>query len=66
MEIVYKRSQEQTYLKKCLKKEFQDKLNFTEQQLISITSQMKAKIHQMVEDVEDKVSFFGNNLIVLF
>lgn len=66
MEIVYKRSQEQTHLKKCQKKEFQDKLNFTEQQLISITNQMKTKIHQMVEDVEDKVSFFVNHLIVLF
>jgi len=65
MEIVYKRSQEQTHLKKCQKKEFQDKLNFTEQQLISITNQMKTKIHQMVEDVEDKVSFFVNHLIVL-
>lgn len=56
METIYNRSQEQTHLKMCQKKEFQDKLNFTEQQLISITNQMKTKIHQMVDDVEDKVN----------
>uniref|UniRef100_A0A2S2PK02 Transmembrane GTPase Marf n=1 Tax=Schizaphis graminum TaxID=13262 RepID=A0A2S2PK02_SCHGA len=56
METIYNRSQEQTQLKMCLKKEFQEKLNFTEQQLINITNQMKMKIHQMVDDVEDKVN----------
>lgn len=57
MEIIYNRSQEQTHFNMCKKKEFQDKLNFTEQQLINITHQMKIKIHSMVDDVEDKVSF---------
>ncbi|XP_050056979.1 transmembrane GTPase Marf isoform X2 [Aphis gossypii] len=56
METIHNRSQEQTHLKMCQKKEFQEKLNFIEQQLISITNQMKMKIHQMVDDVEDKVS----------
>lgn len=56
METIYNRSQEQAHLKMCQKKEFQEKLNFTEQQLISITNQMKMKIHQMVDDVEKKVS----------
>jgi len=56
METIYNRSQEQTHLKMCQKKEFQEKLNFTEQQLICITNQMKMKIHQMVDDVEDKVN----------
>jgi mitofusin 2 len=58
METIYNRSQEQTHLKMCQKKEFQEKLNFTEQQLINITNQMKMKIHQMVDDVEDKVNLF--------
>lgn len=61
MEITYNRSQEQTHLKMCQKKEFQDKLNFTEQQLINITNQMKMKIHHMVDDVEDKVSLLTIN-----
>lgn len=56
MEIIYNRSHEQTQLKIGQKKKFQDELNFTEQQLISITNQMKIKIHQMVDDVENKVS----------
>jgi len=59
METIYKRSQEQTHSKMCQKKEFQEKLNFTEQQLICITNQMKMKIHQMVDDVEDKVSLLN-------
>lgn len=39
-----------------VKKEVNDKLNFTEQQLILLTQEMKDKIHRMVEDVEQKVS----------
>lgn len=65
METIYNRSQELRQLKMCQKKELQEKLNFTEQQLINITNQMKMKIHQMVDDVEDKVNFlsilFSNN-----
>lgn len=60
MDVIFNKSQEQTHLKMCEKKELQDKLNFTEQQLISITNQMKTKIHQMVDDVEDKVCFYLN------
>lgn len=56
MEIIYNKSQEQSQLKMNQKKELQDKLNYTEQQLINITNQMKIKIHQMVEDVENRVS----------
>lgn len=57
MDVVYSRSQEQKNLKFDQIKKCQNKLNYTEQQLISITNQMKMKIHQMVDDVEDKVSF---------
>lgn len=39
-----------------VKKEVYDKLNFTEQQLMLLTQEMKDKIHRMVEDVEQKVS----------
>lgn len=39
-----------------VKKEVHDKLNFTEQQLMSLTQEMKDKIHHMVEDVEQRVS----------
>ncbi|XP_064211171.1 transmembrane GTPase Marf isoform X1 [Tribolium castaneum] len=38
------------------KKEVHDKINYTEEQLIIITQEMKQKIHQMVEDVEQRVS----------
>lgn len=56
MEIIYNKSQEQSQIKMCQKKDLQDKLNYTEQQLINITNQMKIKIHQMVEDVENRVN----------
>ncbi|OXU22112.1 hypothetical protein TSAR_004095 [Trichomalopsis sarcophagae] len=39
-----------------VKKEVHDKLNFTEQQLMLLTQEMKDKIHRMVEDVEQRVS----------
>jgi len=54
VETINNRSQ--THSKMCQKNEFQEKLNFTEQQLKCITNQMEIKIHQMVDDVEDKVS----------
>jgi mitofusin len=38
------------------RKEVHDKINYTEQQLIIVTQEMKQKIHQMVEDVEQRVS----------
>lgn len=55
MEIICKRSLEQTNLKETQKKEFQEKLNFTNQQLINLTNLLKIKIHSVVDDVEDKV-----------
>lgn len=61
MEIICKRSLEQTNLKKSQKKEFQEKLNFTNQQLINLTNVLKLKIHSMVQDVEDKVRLPINN-----
>ncbi|XP_025201825.1 transmembrane GTPase Marf-like [Melanaphis sacchari] len=63
METIYNRSQEQTYLKICQIKEFQEKLNFTEQQLIIISNKIEMKIHQMVYDVNDKVSKAMNDEI---
>ncbi|CAL1674718.1 unnamed protein product [Lasius platythorax] len=39
-----------------IKKEVHDKLNFTEQQLMLLTQEMKDKIHRIVEDVEQRVS----------
>jgi len=56
METIYKRIQEQANLKICQKNELRKKLNVIEQQLISITNQMKMKIQQMVDDVKDKVN----------
>ncbi|KAJ8917827.1 hypothetical protein NQ315_010736 [Exocentrus adspersus] len=38
------------------RKELNDKINYTEQQLLIITQEMKKKIHTMVEDVEQRVS----------
>uniref|UniRef100_A0A1B6CEP7 Dynamin-type G domain-containing protein n=1 Tax=Clastoptera arizonana TaxID=38151 RepID=A0A1B6CEP7_9HEMI len=42
--------------KATLKKYVNDKLNYTEQQLLLITQEIKDKIHQMVGDVDQKVS----------
>lgn len=39
-----------------IKKDVHDKLNYTEQQLMLLTQEMKDKIHHMVEDVEQRVS----------
>ncbi|XP_066246124.1 transmembrane GTPase Marf [Euwallacea similis] len=38
------------------KKELTDKVNYTEQQLMIVTQEMKKKIRNMVEDVEQRVS----------
>lgn len=38
------------------RKDLHDKMNYTEQQLMLITREMKQKIHNMVEDVEQRVS----------
>lgn len=36
------------------RKELNDKINYTEQQLMVVTQEMKKKIHSMVEDVEQR------------
>ncbi|KAK7866708.1 hypothetical protein R5R35_003245 [Gryllus longicercus] len=56
MDGVYDRAQQLRSEKNVTKKELYDKLNFTEQQLLLLTQEMKDKIHQMVEDVEQRVS----------
>ncbi|XP_014287762.1 transmembrane GTPase Marf isoform X3 [Halyomorpha halys] len=56
METVYERALSLQRDKSLQKKEVNDKLNFTEQQLLLITQEMKEKIHHMVEDVEQRVS----------
>lgn len=38
------------------KKDLHDKINYTEQQLMVVTQEMKQKINHMVEDVEQRVS----------
>lgn len=56
METVYERALLLHKEKAHNKKEVNDKLNHTEQQLLLITQEMKEKIHHMVEDVEQRVS----------
>uniref|UniRef100_A0A1B6EQB9 Dynamin-type G domain-containing protein n=4 Tax=Proconiini TaxID=565685 RepID=A0A1B6EQB9_9HEMI len=56
MEKIYEKALGLQKEKAVSKKEVNDKLNFTEQQLMLLTQEMKDKIHQMVEDVEEKVS----------
>lgn len=65
MDVVYKRSKKLANDKISQKKELQEKFNFTEQQLINITNEMKMKIHHMVEDVEEKVSLQLNYVLTL-
>jgi len=55
MDAIYEKSLKTRAEKMSAKKEVQDRLNFTEQQLLLLTQEMKDKIHQMVEDVEQKV-----------
>lgn len=56
MEKIYEKALNLQKEKAIAKKEVNDKLNFTEQQLMLLTQEMKDKIHQMVEDVEQKVN----------
>lgn len=44
--------------KALVKKQVYEKLNFTEQQLLLVTQEMKEKINHMVDDVEQRVLFF--------
>jgi mitofusin len=59
MDRTYDRAQQLRTEKTESKKEIHDKFNFTEQQLLLLTQEMKDKIHQMVEDVEQKVRVTG-------
>ena len=56
MDAIYDKSLKTRAEKMLSRKEVQDKFNFTEQQLMLLTQEMKDKIHQMVEDVEQRVS----------
>lgn len=57
MEKIYEKALSLQKEKTVAKKEVSDKLSFTDQQLMLLTQEMKDKIHQMVEDVEEKVKF---------
>lgn len=57
MDGAYDQAQQLRREKTIAKKEVHDKLNFTEQQLLLITQEMKDKIRRMVEDVEQRVSY---------
>jgi hypothetical protein len=56
MDGTYDQAQQLRTEKAVAKKEVHDKLNFTKQQLLLITREMKDNICQMVEDVEQRVS----------
>lgn len=57
MEKIYEKALSLQKEKTVAKKEVSDKLSFTDQQLMLLTQEMKDKIHQMVEDVEEKVKY---------
>lgn len=56
LDEILERTQRMRSEQLTVKKEVHDKLNFTEQQLMLLTQEMKDKIHRMVEDVEQRVS----------
>lgn len=56
MDKLFNNAQKQKEEKLQKRKELNDKMNYTEQQLMVITQEMKQKIHHMVEDVEQRVS----------
>ena len=58
IDSTYDQAQQLKTQKAVAKREIHDKLNFTEQQLLLLTQEMKDKIRQMVEDVEQRVSCF--------
>lgn len=55
MDDVHNRNKNLAHDKIYKKKEFQDRLNFTEQQLINLTKEMKQKIFHIAKDVEETV-----------
>lgn len=56
LDEIYKNAQKSKDNKLHKINKVQGKINYTEEQLIIITQEMKQKIHQMVEDVEQRVS----------
>lgn len=56
LEEIYNDAQKLKEEKLQKRKELHDKINYTEQQLMLVTQEMKQKIHRMVEDVEQRVS----------
>ena len=58
MGSTYDQAQQLKKQKAEAKQEIYDNLNFIEQELLLLTQQMKDKIRQMVEDVEQRVSCF--------
>jgi mitofusin len=58
MHSTYDQVQQLKTQKAVAKKEINDKLDSTEQQLLLLTHEMKDKIRQMVEDVKQRVSCF--------
>jgi hypothetical protein len=66
MDGTYDQAQQLRTEKAVAKKEIHDKLNFTEQQLLLLTQEMKDKIRQMVEDVEQRVSHFMGTFVIGF
>ncbi|KAF7994553.1 hypothetical protein HCN44_004025 [Aphidius gifuensis] len=56
LDDILNRTQKMKVDQLSIKQEVHDRLNYTEQELMSLTQEMKNKIHQMVEDVEQRVS----------
>lgn len=56
LDVIYSDALKLKEEKLIQRKELNDKISYTEQQLMIITQEMKKKIHCMVEDVEQRVS----------
>jgi len=56
LDKILKRMEKKRSEQQNAKKEVDDKLNFTKQQLMLLTQEMKDKIHRIVEDVDQWVS----------
>jgi mitofusin len=64
VDSTYDQAQQLKTQKAEAKQEIQDKLDFTEQQLLLLKKEMKDKIRQMVEDVEQMVSCFRGTSVM--
>ncbi|KAK4876273.1 hypothetical protein RN001_012695 [Aquatica leii] len=56
LDTIYNNAQKLKGEKLEVRQDLNEKMNYTEQQLMLITREMKQKIHHMVEDVEQRVS----------